>query len=204
MMPTVSSVALFHFSGQDDQREMQHYFFDHTIPLPPTSASSMALLHLFSQDNHNRVKHWHWHWHHMLPMASNGPISFIRPRQLKWSATSCFGHLIPLTLVSMSYHAYCIINGTTAFLRLRQLKWGAKWFFYHVMPLKSTMASYDAAGTAFCVMWYTTSLMSASCAVDSTICGTLHSLGQDDPNEVQHDFLVMWNHWHYPEIMWCQ
>ena len=53
---SVSSMAPIHLQCN------QH----HLVP----KASSIALLHLFSQDNQNEFQHWHCCWHHMMLMVS--------------------------------------------------------------------------------------------------------------------------------------
>ena len=74
MIPAVSSMALSHLLGQDDQKDIQHYIFGHMIPLAPVIMSCQThhygTMHNLSQDNQNEAQHWYWCWHHMKPMAS--------------------------------------------------------------------------------------------------------------------------------------
>ena len=87
---------------------------------------------------------------------------------------------------------------STAVLRPRQLKWGTIWLFFIMwcywhqhwhcmMALALVLVSYNVTALVkYHVMWTAPPMV------------PLHSLGQVDQNNVQHDFLVMWHHWHQP------
>ena len=91
----MTSEAMFHLLGQDDEKEMQHGFFDKVMPLASASViqmpmvPSMVPLHLFSQDNKNEVQ------------------------------PKFFYCVIPLMLVSLSHDANSVIIGTIPFVRSR-------------------------------------------------------------------------------------
>ena len=79
-----------------------------------------------------------------------------------------------LMLESVSCDTNGIIDGTIAFLRSRQLKWGTTshfWFLHHWH-------------------WCCCHMMATVLSITS-----LHSLGQDNWKEVQHDVFIMWHHW---------
>ena len=91
--------------------------------------------------------------------------------QMRWNVTF-FGCVMPLALASVWYDVNSIINGTIVLLRLSQ------------MSCNMTFLSYDDIGNTIgitFVMWTALSMT------------PLHSLGQDDQNEVKH---VMWHYWY--------
>ena len=181
---------------------------------------SKASLHSFGYDDQNEIQHkvlvlWH-QWHSALVSCDtksiiNGTIVFLTSRQSKLCATWPFGHLMPLALASVLHAASSIINGTIAFLRIRQLKWGATWFFWSLTHLALMLALHNANSV---VNGTTAFLRSRLMKLDATHlfwpCDTIGAsigiawsqqhqqwhhcilLGQDDWNEVKHDFLVMW------------
>ena len=123
-----------------------------------------------------------WLLGHMTPLETslalcdsdsvvNGTIPFHWSRQLKWGATSLFGNLMLLTLASVSHDAKTIMHGTIALHRLKnEMK--------HSMP--------------FLIMWC--HWCWHQCPLIPMV-SSLHSLGQDDWNEVQHGIFQQWHHW---------
>ena len=122
-----------------------------------------------------------------------------------------FGYLIPLVLASVSLDANGITNDTIALLKSSWSKWAVTWPFGHVTSFTPVAASCDADGIINCTITFLRSRQSNweaiwlfwSCdafwphhymmPMVSSVA-PLHSLGQDDLNEVQHDFLVMVQH----------
>ena len=138
-------------------------------------AATMALLHSLGRDDWTEVQHDCSGHVTPLPWVSvscdaddmmNGTITFFRSRYSKWGATWHFGHVMPLALALVSHYANVVINATITFLRSRQSNWDASWHFWP--PDALAPALHDA--------------MASSVA-------PLYSLGQDDQNKVQHDFL---------------
>ena len=130
-----------------------HQYQHHLIPM----ASSMAPLHLFSQDNQNDVQHWQWCWHHMMPRE---PKSLSSLGQDNWSEVQhdfLFGYLMPLALASVSHHANCILSGSIASL----IEKTCNIIFCCMMPLALLFLSFDAIA-----------LLLASSGLDTTINGT--------------------------------
>ena len=76
-----------------------------------------------------------------------------------------------------------VSNGTIAFVRSTMMK----------MKCNMTFLVIDTIGIIDCTTWYQQYFLVV----------LLHSLGQDDWHEEQHDFLVMWHHlcWHWHFMM---
>ena len=135
------------------------------------------IIPLLGQDNRNRVQHdlfghvHHWQWcqYHMTPKAlSVASLHFLGQDEGNEVQHDFFGYVAPLTHVLTSCHASgSIVSGTIVFVRTKQMKQGALWLSSHMTPLVPLLASFMLAPS--------------------------HLLGQDDWNEVQHDFLVMWS-----------
>ena len=127
----------------------------------------------------------------------NGTIAFIRSRLYKlntiWLLWPCDDIGTGVCITWCHWHK----NDTTTFLGLRKFKWDTTWLFCHLIPLTLPSWSYDATsiinGTiAFLSLWQfyeANVLVSASCDLDSIAMTPLHSLSQDDQNEVHDDFL---------------
>ena len=115
----------------------QHNIFGHVMPWVLMSASHdtyciiNGTIPILGQDYQNQLQpDFLVMWCHCINVAShaangikNGTPAFVRSRQLKWSAASHFGHVMPLVLVSVSYDTDSTVNVTTAFLRSRWSKW---------------------------------------------------------------------------------
>ena len=95
-MLKVSLMVPFHLLGPNNQKEMQYDFFGHVISL----ASSMAQLHLYSQDNQNEVQQWHWSWHHTMSMASKmAPLHPLdQTKEIRCNMTFFWCHVMPMHL----------------------------------------------------------------------------------------------------------
>ena len=92
VIPTASSMAPFHFLGQDNQNEVQHDLLDmlyhwywHHMML---TVSSMAPLYSFDEDNQNKVQHDFCSCYAIGSGIGiiNATTAFLRSRQLKWGA----------------------------------------------------------------------------------------------------------------------
>ena len=115
-----------------------------------------------------------------------------------------FGHLMPLVLASASHASNAISSGIITFLRLRQLKWGATLLFWScdvhgvisgtIAFLTSVRIEMKYIMTVF-GQWYHWHWWWHHMIPTVLPLWLLHSLGQDDWNEVWYDVLVMWHHW---------
>ena len=99
----------------------------------------------------------------------NGRTATVSSRWSKWGEMWCFGHVVPLALVLELHDTNGIKNDTTAIFTSRQLKYDATWQLGH---------------------WHHMVPLASRMA-------SLQSLNQDNWNEMQHDSLVMWCHWHW-------
>ena len=144
---------------------MQYNWHQHWHHVMPT-ASPMAALHSYAQDDqsvqHDSFIKWH-HWHqyqhhhtieircniivlliwckhqcHMMPMASSmESLHSLGQGNQNDLQHSLFVHMIPLALAWVASNANSVINGIIAFHRSRWSKWGATGHFGHVMLLAS-------------------------------------------------------------------
>ena len=107
----------------------------------------------------------HLHQCHLMPNDTvYGTIHFLDQDNQNEEQHDFFGHVMPLVLASVSCDADNVISHTIAFLISRQSNWGASWLFvmwchWHQCHMKPTVSS----------------------------MAPLHSLGQDNLTEVQHD-----------------
>ena len=178
---------------------MQPDFFAHVMPL--TSHDADGAISGTIEFLTSRWSKWGvtwlllvlWHHlhpceHYILPMVSS-VAQLHALGQTGWNEVQhdYFGNAIPQPSEMASCDANGIID-TTAFLTSRRLKWGTTWLFHHVTPLES-------ANIMWC-HWHWQHM---------TPMTPFHFLGQDDQNEVQHDFLVIdvigtsitWPQWHH-------
>ena len=117
---------------------------------------------------------WCQCWHHMTVMTSTiAPLHLLGQDDWIEVYYDFFSHLTLLALASASYRANDIVNSTAVFIRSRWLKQCQYNLYGHVIPLMLMSELHDG---------------------NSNINGTHPFFGQDDPNEIQHDFLVMWCH----------
>ena len=101
--------------------------------------------------------------HVMLMASSMTPLHSLGQDNWNKVQNEMFGHVTSLVLVSHDVDG--IINGTIPFLWSRWSKWGAGF------------SSYDTIGVHLSITWCQWHFQ-------------LHSLAQDDQNEVQYDFFV--------------
>ena len=115
------------------------------------------------------------------------------------------------------WDADCMVSGTIAFLSSKWSKWRpiflAMWHYWqwhsdHVMPMKLSLEpshslrqeNWDEATWHFGQVTPLV-LVSVSHNASGIINGTIAFLGQDDWNQVEHGFFIMWCHqhqsWHY-------
>ena len=79
----------------------------HAMPM----VSSLALLHLLSDNKQHEVQHWHHCWHHMGPKTSK-MVQVHSLGQDNWNEVQhIFGHLMPLTSTYASHDAIGIHVG---------------------------------------------------------------------------------------------
>ena len=132
----------------------------------------MPLALVSCDDIGNGVSRMWYHWHyHMMPRASTmASLHFFGWDNWNEVWHNYFGHAMPLHQCwhhMMSKALLCdansIIDGITAFLKSKWPKWGATWIFFHLWH------------------WHHVMPMVASMA-------SLHSLNQNNWNEVHHDF----------------
>ena len=167
-----------------------HLHLSHGMPI----ASSMAQLHLFHHDNKSEMQHWDKCWHHMMPTAPKLlPLHFLA--QDNWNEVQhdflviwCHWYqhwhdMMPYALVSCDATAVksascdvdSSINGINALLRSWWLKWEAI----------SLFQSFDTWH------WHQHHVMPMALSVVP-----LYALGHDKWNNVQLNFLFMYNHWY--------
>ena len=127
VMPMSPSMVLLPLFSQVNQIRCNMTFWSlgHVMPLAPVWTSYNANGKVNGTTAFVRSRQLKWcDMAHVIPMAlvlashdakgiKNGTIAFFRSRQLKWD-TTCFGHLMPLALPSVSLTTNSIINGTIA------------------------------------------------------------------------------------------
>ena len=86
---------------------------------------------------------------------------------------------MPKVPALLSCHANCIISGTIFSSCEDNLKQGGHDSFSHVTPFVFVSAAHDA---------------------NDIISGSIAFLGQNHWNEVQHDSLALWCHWHQCQL----
>ena len=144
---------------------------------------------------------------HDAKSVMNDTTTFLRWRLSKWEATWHFGHVTPIASTQVSSDA----NGTIPFLMQRWSKWGVMWLFGHMTPLtlawchmmlmalSMALLHSIAQESKWCRTWY----LWSHDATGACVSIQLHSLGQDDTNQVKWNFLAMCHdlHWHHKIMM---
>ena len=124
---------------------------------------SVVQLHFLSPKDENDVQHDFFGNLMSLALASVSPDVINIIKRSQW----LFGHVMPLVLASVSCDVNDVNNGAIAFLRSTQLKSCATSLFGHWQNL------------LWCLCYMIPTMLSTA---------PLHSLGQGNWNEVQHDF----------------
>ena len=94
-MPMVSSMALLHILGQDNQIEMQHDFFSYVMPLALASHYTMALTVVHGTDSstatHTTTKH------HIILLNNHLNI----PNTILWLMAPSANHVIAVYMTKL-------------------------------------------------------------------------------------------------------
>ena len=156
----------------------------HVMPM----VSSMVSLYSLHQDNQNEMEHyifgqwyhWYWHQHHIMPMSLlMAPLHSLQqdcPNEMQYEFLSHVTLLMPVShvaeigLIIHQCHSQC----------------------HHCIPYVKMIEMRCNMTSGHWCPWCRDQHHVMPKASSMT---PLHSLGQDDQKEVQHDFSVMWQHW---------
>ena len=128
----------------------------------------------------------------------NGTTASLRFRQLKWSATWYFHHVMPLTSILASHDATGIGVAVMCYHCISvSIMWSGQHHLWNHSVPEVKIFKMRCNITIFVRWhhghqpWYHVILIVLSMA-------PLYFLYQDNLNEVQHDFVVIWSHlyWH--------